>query len=96
MVKVFAERRLRIVDLLRQIKGVTCVTPKGAFYVFPNISHFGLDSKTFAERLIDTQAVATVPGISFGADANIRLSYACSMEEIEEGISRIATFCASL
>jgi aspartate aminotransferase len=48
-----------------------------------------LDSQTFAERLIDSQAVATVPGCSFGADANIRLSYACSMDEIEEGVRRI-------
>jgi aspartate/methionine/tyrosine aminotransferase len=64
--------------------------------MFPNVSSFGIDSKTFCERLINEQHVATVPGVSFGADAHIRLSYACGMAEIEEGVGRLAKFIATL
>lgn len=96
MVSAFASRRQRIVDLLLDIPGIRCVKPQGAFYVFPDISSFGLDSKTFAERLIDEKHVALVPGAAFGSDTNVRLSYACGMDEIEEGLARIRDFCASL
>lgn len=96
MVAAFAQRRLRMFELLSAIPGMTCVKPMGAFYMFPNISSFGLTSKEFAERLIDEKHVAVVPGTAFGADSNIRLSYACGMDEIEEGVSRIASFCKSL
>jgi len=96
MVEAFARRRERMFEMLTAIKGVTCIKPMGAFYMFPNISAFGLDSKTFCERLIDSQHVAAVPGVSFGADANIRMSYACSMKEIEEGVTRLKAFTESL
>lgn len=96
MVEAFARRRHRMYELLTSIKGLTCVKPMGAFYMFPNISAFGLDSKTFCERLIDSRHVATVPGVSFGADANIRLSYACGMDEIEEGVGRLKAFVEAL
>ena len=96
MVAAFAERRDRIVELLRGIPGVSCVEPHGAFYVFPDISSFGLDSQTFARRLLDERHVALVPGAAFGSDANVRLSYACGMDEIEEGLSRIRDFCGNL
>ena len=96
MVRAFAERRDRIVALLRGIPGVSCVEPRGAFYVFPDISSFGLGSQEFARRLLDERHVALVPGIAFGSDANVRLSYACGMDEIEEGIRRIRDFCKDL
>ena len=96
MVRAFAERRDRIVSLLRGIPGVSCVEPHGAFYVFPDISSFGLGSQEFARRLLDERHVALVPGAAFGSDANVRLSYACSMDEIEEGIRRIRDFCKDL
>ena len=96
MVAAFAARRDRIVGLLRDIPGVRCVEPRGAFYVFPDISSFGLDSQTFARRLLDERHVALVPGAAFGSDANVRLSYACGVDEIEEGLRRIREFCAAL
>ncbi len=96
MVKAFAERRAYIYDRLTKIPGVTCVKPMGAFYVLPNISSFGLGSANFASKLLDEQKVAVVPGIAFGSDAHMRLSYACSMENIQKGLDRIEAFCASL
>ncbi|MGD1019381.1 MAG: pyridoxal phosphate-dependent aminotransferase [Verrucomicrobiia bacterium] len=96
MVKAFAERRAYIYDRLTKIPGVTCVKPMGAFYVLPNISSFGLSSTDFASKLLDDQKVAVVPGIAFGSDAHVRLSYACSMENIQKGLDRIEAFCAGL
>ncbi len=96
MVRAFAQRRTYILDRLAAIPGITCVKPMGAFYVLPNISSFGLSSTDFCTRLLDEQKVAAVPGIAFGADAYIRLSYACSMENITKGLDRIQAFCASL
>ncbi|HUI07081.1 MAG TPA: pyridoxal phosphate-dependent aminotransferase [Verrucomicrobiae bacterium] len=96
MVKAFAERRAYIYDRLTKIPGVTCVKPMGAFYMLPNVSAFGLGSTDFCTRLLDQQKVAAVPGIAFGTDAHIRLSYACSMANIQKGLDRIEAFCASL
>lgn len=96
MVEAFAARRNRIAELLEAIPGIHCPRPQGAFYVFPDISAFGMGSLEFAEKLLTEKHVAVVPGIAFGDDRCIRLSYACSMENIEEGVSRIAAFCASL
>lgn len=96
MVKAFTERRERIYELLSSIPGIKCPKPDGAFYVFPDISVFGLTSLEFAQRLLEEQHVAVVPGVAFGDDACVRLSYACSMENIEEGCRRFADFCATL
>jgi aspartate aminotransferase len=96
MVKAFSERRAYMHERLSKIPGMTCVKPMGAFYMLPNISSFGLDSTTFCTRLLDEQKVAAVPGIAFGSDAHMRLSYACSMDNIQKGLDRIEAFCASL
>ncbi len=96
MVEAFTKRRDRIYELISAIPGIKCPKPQGAFYVFPNIAAFGMTSLEFAERLLEEQHVAVVPGIAFGNDRCIRLSYACSMENIEEGVARLAAFCASL
>ena len=96
MVSAFASRRQRILDLLLDIPGIRCVRPQGAFYVFPDISGFGLSSRDFAARLLDEKHVALVPGAAFGSDSHVRLSYACGMEEIEEGLARIREFCSDL
>ena len=96
MVAAFSERRNRIYELISAIPGVKCPKPLGAFYVFPNIASFGLSSLEFARRLLEEKHVAVVPGIAFGNDRCIRLSYACSMENIEEGVKLLAEFCASL
>lgn len=96
MVKAFTERRERIYALLSAIPGIKCPKPDGAFYVFPDISAFGMDSLEFARRLLEEKHVAVVPGVAFGDDSCVRLSYACSMDNIEEGCRRFAEFCASL
>lgn len=96
MVAAFAERRELLYERLSGIDGVTCVKPMGAFYMLPNISRFGLDSVTFATRLLDEQGVAVVPGAPFGAPDNIRISYACSLENIVQGMDRFERFVQSL
>jgi len=96
MVKAFAERRAYMHDRLTKIPGITCVKPMGAFYLLPNISKFGLGSENFCGKLLDEQKVAAVPGIAFGSDAHMRLSYASSMDNITKGLDRIEAFCASL
>lgn len=96
MVEAFAKRRDRIYELISAIPGIRCPKPQGAFYVFPNIASFGMGSLEFAQRLLEEKHVAVVPGIAFGNDRCIRLSYACSMDNIEEGLRRLTEFCASL
>jgi len=98
MIDEFAERRTLILKLLSEIKGFKCGEPEGAFYVFPNISHFfgktikGVqinNATDFAMFLLSEAKVATVTGEAFGNPNCIRLSYAASRKEIEEAISRI-------
>ncbi len=99
MVTAFAERRRAIVDGLNNIPGFRCAEPGGAFYAFPNVSAlYGKrwgdrvlnNSDAFAEYLLEVARVAVVPGSGFGADENIRLSYACSLDTIRNGLARIA------
>ena len=98
MVSAFAQRRNYIVDRLNEIEGVSCYKPIGAFYVFPNFSHYygktyqgkKINNSTgLADFFLDVARVAVVPGVEFGADPFERLSYATSMEDIREGIDRI-------
>jgi len=96
MVAAFDERRQFMYEKLNEIDGLSCVNPGGAFYMLPNISKFGLSSIEFTERLLDEKKVAAVPGAAFGCDSNIRLSYACSRDNIEEGVRRLAEFTAAL
>ena len=91
------DRRRRFAHAkLNSIPGLSCVNPKGAFYLFPNISKTGLKSTDFCAKLLDAEKVAAVPGIAFGADDYIRLSYATSMANIEKGLERIEKFCKGL
>ncbi len=92
MVKAFEERRKFIYKRLNEIEGISCVEPEGAFYAFPDISETGMSSIEFASKLLDESLVAVVPGIAFGSDKHIRLSYATSIHEIERGIDRIETW----
>lgn len=96
MHKAFVQRRAYMHERLTNIPGLTCVKPMGAFYMLPNISSFGLNSTSFCTKLLEQQHVAAVPGIAFGTDAHIRLSYACSMENIAKGLDRLEAFCKSL
>jgi aspartate aminotransferase len=98
MIKQFEKRRTYIVSRLNSMSGVTCFNSTGAFYVFPNFSSlYGKsfegkqinNSSEFAAYLLENAKVALVPGIAFGADKYARLSYACSMENIEKGMDRI-------
>ncbi|NUQ34596.1 MAG: pyridoxal phosphate-dependent aminotransferase [Planctomycetaceae bacterium] len=101
MRRAFNERRLLITQMLNDIPGVECVTPKGAFYAFPKVSALygkgGVKNSTdFCAKLLEAEAVAIVPGAPFGADEYVRLSYAVSKDVIEKGVSRIAKFVKSL
>lgn len=103
---VFKRRRDMVVDMLNAIDGVTCPTPEGAFYVYPNIA--GLIGKTtpkgtviendeaFSTALLEDTGVAVVFGAAFGLSPNFRVSYATSDENLEEACTRIQTFCAAL
>ena len=92
----FAERRGIIYDLINAIPGISCCQPQGAFYMFVNISQTGLNSLDFCNGLLQTQQVAVIPGIAFGDDHHIRISYATDLPTIEKGMARLASFVQSL
>jgi aspartate aminotransferase len=94
--EAFQERRDYALNVLESIPGVHCCEPHGAFYLFPNISGCGLDSVTFCNRLLEEKQVAAVPGVAFGADENIRISYATDLPTIQKGLDRLTAFCRSL
>jgi len=91
MVGEFKRRRDVVVDRLNALPGVTCHRPLGAFYVFPNITGTGLDQKELADRLLYEGGVALLAGTAFGDEGKgyLRLSYANSVEQIEEGVHRM-------
>ena len=82
-------RRLRDMDL-------DVTPPEGAFYVFPSIARYGMDSMDFCTRLLREGGVAVTPGAAFGADDRVRLSYCCAREELEKGLDRMERFLRSL
>jgi aspartate aminotransferase len=92
----YAQRRTAAWQKLNAMPGVTCVNSKGAFYLFPNISGTGLKSADFCARLLEQEKVAAVPGIAFGADDYIRISYATSLANIEKGLDRMDRFVRGL
>jgi aspartate aminotransferase len=92
----YARRRSYAHQRLNSMPGISCVNAKGAFYLFPNVARLGLKSSEFCARLLDEQKVAAVPGIAFGADNYIRISYATSMQNIEKGLDRIEKFASGL
>jgi len=105
MVREFQKRRNVIVDALNVIPGIRCFSPEGAFYVFPNVSNiYGrsykgkkiTNSAELIDYLLDEANVAAVPGAAFGSDDHIRLSYATSLANIEEGMKRIKNAVAKL
>ena len=105
MVKEFDNRRKYMIKRLDSIKGINYILPKGAFYIMVNVSGvYGksineekiTDSLSFSKELLKEENVAVIPGIGFGLDDYIRLSYATSMENIENGIDRIEKFLNKL
>jgi aspartate aminotransferase len=96
MLAAFDRRRRLLHAGLTAIPGLTCVLAQGAFYLFPNISRFGLSSLDFCEALLEREKVAVVPGSAFGAEGYVRLSYATGDETITKGVARLASFCKGL
>lgn len=95
MRKAFAERRKVMLERLNAIPGLTCAPPDGAFYLFINISKTGMTSLEFCDALLEQKQVAAIPGVAFGADDHIRLSYATDMTSIEKGMDRLDKFVRS-
>ena len=98
----FKERRNFVVDSLNKIEGISCLSPEGAFYVFPNCKKL-LNKKTklktdkdFVEKLLEKAEVAVVQGSAFGLEGYFRISYATSMDNLKKALDRIKTFCESL
>lgn len=98
MVEAFRERRDVIVDGLNSLPGMTCKKPKGAFYVFPNVTATGKDEKWLADYFLEEAGVACLAGTSFGeyGKGYIRFSYANSVENIEKAVSRMAEALKSI
>ena len=96
MRQAFAKRRDLIYSLISAIPGIKTIRPSGAFYLFFDVSSFGLNSTDFVNRLLEEEKVAGVPGKAFGDDHSLRVSYACSEETIREAAARIARFCEKL
>src|SRR5215475_6451346 len=96
MMKAFDERRKFVVAELNKLPGVSCITPLGAFYAFPNVKGTGFKSKALEVALLDEAGVASIAGTSFGAygEGYLRISYANSIENIGEAIKRIGSFLA--
>jgi aspartate aminotransferase len=95
MRQAFAKRRQVMLNRINGIPGLSCLQPDGAFYLFPDITKTGLKSLDFSDALLESEKVAVIPGIAFGADDNIRLSYATDMETIEKGMDRLEKFVKS-
>ena len=98
----FKKRRDFVVQSLNSIEGISCLTPNGAFYVFPNCKKL-LNKKTklitdtdFVKKLLEKSNVAVVQGSAFGLDGYFRISYATSMENLKKAMERIKSFCESL
>jgi aspartate aminotransferase len=92
----FNERRSLLVQGLQALPGLTLLPPEGAFYAFPDVSAWGLDSMSFCNRLLEQQGLALVPGVAFGDDRCIRLSCAAAPDTLQDGLERLRRFLASL
>jgi aspartate aminotransferase len=101
MLAEFERRRDKIVAGLRAISGVKCPMPEGAFYVYPNVGAYlkkngTADATVLAGKLLDGVHIALVPGPAFGTEEHVRISYAASQEQIDEGLRRLKDFFAKL
>ena len=95
MADTYARRREVVCRRLTEM-GLSYPQPKGAFYIFPDISRFGLSDEDFCTRMIQSARVAAVPGSCFGCPGHIRISYCCSDELLAEGLNRVEAFLKSL
>lgn len=94
--KEFKMRRDFAFNMLCEIKNISCVKPDGAFYLFPNISKFNISSAKLAERILTEAHVAVIPGIEFGIEGYIRISYATSKANLKEALNRLIRFLNSI
>ncbi len=92
----FDIRRQYMIERLSAIPRVSIVPPKGAFYILADISELGLTSTNFADKLLSKSNVAVVPGVAFGEDKTVRMSYATSLDVIKRGLDRFEEFCRTL
>ena len=95
MLKAFRERRDLAVEQLNSIPNISVIKPAGAFYLFVNVSKVEKDSIEFSKKLLENKGVAVVPGIGFGMDGYVRMSFATDLETIKKGIKRIEEFVSS-
>ena len=95
MLSAFTKRRRAIMKMVDDIDGLSYVEPKGAFYLFIDISKLGLGSLEFCDRLLTEKHVATIPGAAFGAEGTFRISYATDIDTIERGMNRLKAFVQS-
>jgi aspartate/methionine/tyrosine aminotransferase len=97
MVAQFRRRRDAIVAGLNGLPGIRCLEPKGAFYVFPNVSQLGGTEQEIAGALLEEAGIATLPGTAFGSygQGYLRLSYANSLENIQKALDRMREWLAS-
>ncbi len=93
MIEAFAKRRRLICNLLSMIKNIKFFVPQGAFYVLCDVSQIGLSGDEFAEQILEKEDLAVIPCTAFGEPSAIRLSYACSENEIVEAMKRLKIFC---
>jgi aspartate aminotransferase len=96
MAEQFCERRTLLSEGLAGIDGLRLVPPQGAFYAFPDVSAWGLDSMTLCNRLLDEEGLAVVPGVAFGDDRCIRLSCAAGPDTLHDGLERLRRFVSRL
>jgi aspartate aminotransferase len=92
----FNIRREYMFSRLHKMHQISVTKPSGAFYILADIAKFGMSSTNFADRLLSKSNVAVIPGIAFGNDKTIRLSYAVGMDVIKEGLDRLEAFCKTL
>lgn len=92
----FEKRRDYCISRLKNMKKISCVLPKGAFYIFCDISKTSLDSSLFADRLLEEASLCLIPGAGFGLDKYIRISFATGMEQIEKGMNRLEEWLGRL
>ena len=95
MLSEYRRRRDYVLARLMDM-GLETPRPEGAFYAFPSIARFGMDSTAFCTRLVEEAGVAVTPGAAFGADGYARVSYCCAMAELERGMDRLAGFVRGL
>jgi len=95
MLQAFTQRRKLMLGYLNEMPGITCAEPSGAFYLLPNIKRTGMKSIEFCEALLEEQQAVMVPGIAFGSDGYVRISYATDTDTIKKGMERLDKFVRS-